>query len=218
MKKKIQKIILLSVVILLLTSTFIYAGSSQFKVYIENRQVPVKTIVRGGEIYISLSDLSKIFPGEMKFDPGRKRLDLIISSPAIKDPYLSGNKKPPEHGITGNISIKSKNGKEFFLKRAKITLCHYNKDVPDSVSLAQLKRFVTGEDNKYTGSHGKVRETVSNESGNFYITNAAEGKYELIAVYHIPGKKKGLFWRNIITVKKRKLSRVKFDSESAYSF
>ncbi|MCD4783150.1 MAG: carboxypeptidase-like regulatory domain-containing protein [Candidatus Eremiobacteraeota bacterium] len=218
MQKRTKKIILFSVVILLLTSTYIYAGSSLFKVYVENRPVPVKTIVKGGEVYISLSDLSKIFPGEMKLDPGRKRLDIKISSPDMKDPYLSDNKKVPEHGISGNVSIKTNSGKEFFLKRVKITLCHYNKDVPDSVSLAQLGRFAAGDDDEYIGNHGKVREAVSNESGNFYITNAAPGKYELIAIYHLPGNKKGLFWRNIISVSKGKLTRVKFDSKNAYNF
>jgi len=218
MKNRVWQIIIISFTIILLTSVLIYAGSSQFRVYVENRAVPVKTIVRSGEIYISLSDLAKVFPGKMKLDPGKKRLDIIVSTPDLKDPYVSGEKKTLAHGISGKISLKSGNGKEFFLKGVKIFLCHYNKDLPDDVSLEQLKRFVTAEDNEYIGNHGKVRETFSNESGNFYITNAAPGKYELIAVYHIPGNKKGLFWRNIITVNKEKLTRVNFNSGNAYKF
>ena len=199
---------------LLAFSTALGAGSA-FQVYLDNRKIPVKTIIKDGELYINVNDLSRFSTEMMKLDPKNGRLDLF-SQPSGKE--TAGGQAVPDKGIVGGISLKDRDGKEFFLKNVKVTLFAYDKDIPDEVSLAQLKKFASGESNEYTGTHGKVREMVTDAGGRFFVGSVAPGKYEIVSIYYNNGGKKGVLWRSIISIKKDELEKVDFNTDNGIKF
>jgi len=214
--RKFYNKILLAILFIFISGG-VFAGMIPLKVYLNNRPIPVKSIVKNGEIFVSLRDLSRHFPGRMKLDSKSGRLDIISGPVPDKAANVKKVPKTPEKGIMGSISLRDNSNKDFFLKNIKVTLYNYNKDIPDDISLTQLKRFATDSDNEYMESHGKVRETVSDDSGNFYLGGIPKGKYEVIAIYSPIGGKTHLFWRNIVEVKGNQLIKIKFDSGNAGS-
>lgn len=214
-----KKFVIMTIVVFVVSIFFsVYASKLTISVYVDNRKVPARAIESGGEIYISLSDLAKYFPGQMSLDTKAGRIDIISNPVTIKPAPMTGDSKLPDRGIIGNISFKANDGKDFVVQNIKIILYLYNPDLPDEVSNAQLKRFAEGKDNEYIGTHGSVRETFSDDNGNFYIAGVAAGKYELTAIYIEPGGKKGIYWRSVINVEKDTLTRANLNSANANTF
>lgn len=196
----------------------VFGAGFAFRVYLDNREIPVKTLIKDGELYINVNDLSKHISGTMKLDPKNSRLDLL-SLPSGKEGAADGvGQTVPDRGITGSIYLKDNNGKDFFLKNLKVTLFASDKDIPDEVSLAQLKKYASGESNEYIGTHGKVREAVTDGGGRFFMGSVAPGKYEIVCIYYNNGGKKGILWRSIISVEKDELEKVDFNTENAIKF
>ena len=216
-KRKLITALLLMVALFAVTS-IIYASGSLYKVYLDNKKVPVKTIVKNGELYVSVKDLSRHFPEKMILDTGAKRLDFHSSASLSEKTAAIPEEPEKPKGIYGSLSLKNNDGKEFFIKGVKVTLYRYNPDMTDEISLAQLKNLALGEDKEYTGSHGKVREGVTNSSGNFYLAGAAPGKYEIVAIYYTNRGRSGILWRNIIEVKRNKPLKVEFNTDNAVRF
>ncbi len=202
---------------LLVFSTVFGAGYA-FRVYLDNREVPVKTIIKDGELYINVNDLSQYFSGTMKLDPKNCRLDLFSQASAKETADEGIGQTVPDKGIIGSISLKDNSGKEFFPKNVPVTLFIYDKDIPDEVSLAQLKKFASGESSEYLGTNGKVREMLTDAGGRFFVGNVAPGKYEIVSIYYNNGGKKGILWRSIISVKKDELNKVNFNTDNAIKF
>jgi hypothetical protein len=215
---KVKKIIIILLVISFLALALpAVAGKLGLKVFVDNKQVPVNAIEQDGEVYISLNDLSKVFPGKINLDAASSRLD--ISNDSVSSIPASDVGKPvAAKGISGSISLKEGTGKEFFLKKIKVRIYSYSKEIPEDVSLTQLKQMAAGSGSDYQGTHGIVRETISDESGNFYFESVSPGKYELVGIYSIPGGKKGYFWRTIINVEKDKPLKIDFSSDNVYRF
>lgn len=189
-----------------------------FRTFLDNREVPVKTVVKDGELYLNANDLSRYFSGTMKLDPKNNRLDLF-SQPSFREGAGEGaGQAVPDKGITGSIYLKDNSGKEFFLKNVKVSLFSYGKDIPDEVSLAQLKKYASGDSNEYTGTHGKVREAVTDGSGRFFMGSVAPGKYEIVGIYYNNGGKRGILWRSVITLGKDELKKVEFNLGNAIKF
>ncbi|MCE1248766.1 MAG: carboxypeptidase-like regulatory domain-containing protein [Firmicutes bacterium] len=194
-----------------------FAGKIGLKIYLDNKPVPVKAIEQDGEIYVSISDLAKVFPSNLNLDTSSARLD-ITTSPSGNVPGPSVGKPALDKGISGSICLKEGTGKEFFLKRMKVGIYSFTKEIPEDVSIGQLRKMASGSAGDYLSTHGLVRETASDESGNFYFESLAPGKYELICIYTVPGGKKGYFWRNVINVEKDKPISIELNSENVYKF
>lgn len=202
---------------LLAFSAAMGAGSA-FRIYLDNREIPVKTIIKDGELYINVNDLSQYSSGTMKLDPKNGRLDLFSQSSGREAAGEGVGQTVPDKGITGSISLKDNGGKEFFLKNVKVILFAYDKDIPDEVSLAQLKKYASGDSNEYTGTHGKVREMVTDAGGRFFVAGVAPGKYEIVSIYYNNGGKKGILWRSIISMGKDGLEKIDFNTDNAIKF
>lgn len=216
MKTQKKHFIIFTLILFLLCIVSIGASTGRLRVFLDNREVPVKTIVSGGQVYVSLQDLAHHFPGQMHLDAGKGRLD-ITSYPAPPAELPQG-KEVPEEGISGTISVQEKGDREFFLKNVKVVLYGYNANIPDDMSLAQLKRLAEGKDSEYLETHGAVREAVSDAGGRFYLSGIPAGKYEVASIYYTAPNQKGLFWRKVVEVERNKPIKVKLDTSNAYSF
>lgn len=217
MSRKKLVILLCAVAFLALAGT-VLAGSGVIQVYLDARPVPVKTVNLDGEIYVSLTDLAKIFPNRMTLDTGAKRLDIISSGGEVVI-VKNGAQPSPQNGIAGEVSVKGKKkGEEVFLKNVNVYLYSYNKEISDDMSQFFLQQYAAGIDNSYPETHGKVRETVTGPSGDFYMADVPEGKYELTAIYYTVKGKTGICWRKVIEVKREQLLKVKFNSDNSSNF
>jgi hypothetical protein len=210
---KILTILLLFVLIITASSTF--AKLELLKVFIDGKKTPARTITHEGEIYISVSDLSKAFPGRFQMDINSKQLN-IYSGPTEKLQVTAGEKVTPK-GLCGEIMLGDKTGKEFPLKGVSIILFTHNPSVPEEISVNTLKQWIVGKDNVYVETHGKIRETKTGADGRFFIGTIPPGNYELVAIYCASGGKSGRFWRKKIATGKDGQLMIKFSNQEAIS-
>jgi hypothetical protein len=209
-------IILVVIIFTFLSTGIIAARLGSMQVYLDGKLVPARTIVQNNEVYISVSDLAVVFPGQFKMDVTSGNLE--IHSKAPENMNLPDSIPAVEGGISGIVNIKDRNGKFFPLRNVKITLLRPNPSIPDEAMTGMVKRWAQGKDNSLVESLGKVRETQTDASGRFFMTPVPPGDYEIIAIYYTTEGKTGCFWRKRIKAEKDKHLNLKFDNEDSYNF
>jgi len=214
MSGKTIKQIILSVTVTVLATSVIFASSPILKVYLDNREVPVKTVTYNGEIYVNLTDLADCFPARFNVNLTLNRLD-IFSTPPAQDNLAQGL-TPQGSGISGEVMLNSGDGAEFPVKNADVYLFAVNPDVPDGMIVPAVNKWLTGSDDSFIKTNGAVRQTKTNQSGMFYMT-PPPGDYNLVVVYYTVAGKSGRFWREKVTLKKDECVKVRLNTSSCYN-
>jgi len=214
MKRNIIIIVLL-IVIFFLNPVKICSGSTGLNFYADGKSVKIRTIIRNGEIYVSLSDLGKLTDGEMLIDTIKNRVDINIKKPA--QIAIPPGGAPPTGVVLGRILVRGASEIELPLKNAHVILYISNGEVPEEISFSTFSRMVAGMSNEYAQTHGRVREGKSDKNGRFYLTNIPPGEYEITAFLPDAGGKSRYFWRKKIKMGKSRGLNILFNLKNRHN-
>ncbi len=210
------KNIALSVIIILLTVAVGLAAMDSPRFFSRGREVNISTIVRDGEIYVSLKDMARHFPGVIHVDQAGNRININPddgeSSPEDFTPA-----EIPAGAIRGRVLLKGSSGVEFPRRNISVALHLQNQSISDSDALSAYRSYALGDDTQYAMTHGRVREGRTDAGGNFFLAGVPPGKYEIVALEPSAEGRTGRFWRKRILIDKGDVPVLILDNRYCYS-
>jgi len=176
-------------------------AANKIKVFWNDKPVDLSLIEFQGEYYVSLSDLSKYFPGTIQLDHNNRQLDFRTSQPPlIVETEESGAPQGENAVIWGRAFTTTKKEVELPISGMNVYLRKLRNDMPIHLTQVLFYSMVMNGEHEFNDLFPAVREIETDEGGLFMLKDIPAGNYQLTARYQ--DKKITLGWRWILEVKK----------------